>query len=221
MSAGKITSSVRSGTRRGEPCGGAARPSEPVRNPRNGRYLGASPAALLASLVLAASIALGVLGFGASSAWAQDDQTVEPIVGLWLVTVSYNHFVFDNVFSGWTSDGLEYDQHSGAPILIGYVCYGHWIKLKGHNTYALTHPFFNYNPGTSIWDSATAGLWNGTSGYLNWVVTVSDDGKTFTGKENSLNGVTGPNPYTGTGGTPFSGVTLSATKIEVDKTLLP
>jgi hypothetical protein len=220
MTAGKISSSVRSGKGTGDPCGGAARPSDPVRNLQNGRYLGASPAALLANLVLAASIALGVLGFGASSAWAGDAE-VEPIVGLWLITASYGTTVLDNVFSGWTSDGLEFDQHSGAPILIGYVCYGHWIKLKGHNTYALTHPFFNYNPGTSIWDSATAGLWNGTSGYQNWVVTVSDDGKTFTGTENGKGPVTGPNPYTGAGGTTFSGVTLSATKIEVDKTLLP
>jgi hypothetical protein len=210
MSAGKISSSVRSGKRTDGPCGGAARGADPVRNLQNGSYLGASPAALLANLVLAASIALVVLGFGASSAWAHDAE-VEPIVGLWRITFSFDGTVFDNVFSGWTSEGLEFDQHSGAPILTGYVCYGTWIKLK-NRTYANTHPFFDY-------DSKT-GVWAGTSGYLNYVVTVSDDGKTFTGKENSTDGVPGPNPYAG-GGTSFSGVTLSATKIEVDKTLLP
>jgi hypothetical protein len=66
----------------------------------------------------------------------------------------------------------------------------------------------------------TEGKWDGTSGYFNYTVTVSNDGKTFTGKENGKSGVPGPNPYA-TGGTPFSGLTLSATKIEVDKTLLP
>jgi hypothetical protein len=210
MSAEKISSSVFSGRRTGGPCGGAARRSHPVRNPQNGRYPGVSPAALLASLVLAATIALGVLGFGASSAWA-DDAEVEPIVGLWLITVSYNHYFLDNVYSGWTSDGLEFDQDI-SPILTGYICYGHWIKLKDH-TYGLTHPFFNF-------DSKT-GVWNGTSGYFNYTVTVSEDGKTFTGTQNGKNSVTGPNPYTGAGGTPYSGVMLSATKIEVDKTQLP
>ena len=50
--------------------------------------------------------------------------------------------------------------------------------------------------------------------------TVSNDGKTFTGKENGKFGVPGFNPYAA-GGTSFSGFTLSATKIEVDKSLLP
>jgi hypothetical protein len=160
-----------------------------------------------AKLALAGSIALATMGFGASTASAK-----EPIVGLWEITVSFGTQVVDNVFTGWTSDGLEFDQDTGSPILTGYVCYGQWIKLKGH-TYGLTHPYFNYDPVT--------GLWNGTSGYFNYTVTVSNDGKTFTGKENGLNPVTGANPYTGAGGTPFSGLTLSATKIEVDQSLLP
>jgi hypothetical protein len=157
-----------------------------------------------------AVVALVMIGFGASSASADRDSAAS-IVGLWRMTFSYGGSVFDNVFSGWTSDGLEFDQHTVSPILTGYVCYGTWIKLKDH-TYANTHPFFDY-------DSKT-GIWAGTSGYLNYVVTVSDDGKTFTGKENFTDGVPGPNPYAG-GGTSFSGVTLSATKIEVDKSLLP
>jgi len=173
-----------------------------------------------ANLALAGSIALAVLGFGASSASAHDERAeVEPIVGLWEITVSYGSTVLDNVFTGWTSDGLEFDQDTSSPILTGYVCYGQWIKL-GERTYGLTHPFFNYTPGVTIWDSTTAGIWDGTSGYFNYTVTVSKDGKTFTGKENGKGPVAGPDPYTGTGPT-FTGVDLSAKKIEVDKSLLP
>jgi len=176
--------------------------------------------ACCAKLALAGSLALAVLGFGASTAAAHDDKSeVEPIVGLWEITASYGSTVLDNVFTGWTSAGLEFDQDTGSPILTGYVCYGHWIKLKDH-TYGLSHPFFNYHAGATVWDSTTAGLWDGTSGYFNYTVTVSDDGKTFTGKENGKGPVTGPDPYTGTGPT-FTGVDLSGKKIEVDKSLLP
>ena len=76
------------------------------------------------------ALALLALGFVASNA-AADDHDREPIVGLWLLTVSGGGFS-DNVFSGWTKDGLEFDQDAAAPILTGYVCYGHWIKLKDH-----------------------------------------------------------------------------------------
>lgn len=60
---------------------------------------------------------------------------------------AYGGSVVDNVFSGWTSDGLEFDQDTGSPILTGYVCYGTWIKVGDHK-YALTHPYFDYNAGT-------------------------------------------------------------------------
>jgi hypothetical protein len=61
---------------------------------------------LVGLTVLAASIALVVLGFGASIASAE-----QPIVGLWLITVkdSGGNLV-DSIFSIWTSDGLESDQ---------------------------------------------------------------------------------------------------------------
>jgi hypothetical protein len=158
-------------------------------------------------VTLIATVMAAMLGLGASSALAK-----EPIVGLWLITVKNPvGTVIDHVLSGWTSDGLEFDQDTGAPILTGYICYGHWIKLGGR-TYGQTHPFFNYDPAT--------GMWDGTSGYLNYTVTVSQDGTTFTGKENVKNGVPGPNPYAA-GGTTHSGLTLSATKIEVDESLLP
>jgi hypothetical protein len=86
---------------------------------------------LVGLTVLAASFALVVLGFGASTASAE-----QPIVGLWLITVkdSGGNLV-DSIFSIWTSDGLESDQDI-APILTGYVCYGTWITIGGR-TYGL------------------------------------------------------------------------------------
>jgi hypothetical protein len=154
-------------------------------------------------------IAFSLWAFEASNALA-GDHSQEPIVGLWEITVTSGTTVVDYVFSGWTSDGLEFDQDI-SPVLSGYVCYGHWIKLKSQ-TYGLTHPYFDYSPST--------GIWAGTSGYFNYTVTVSNDGSTFTGKENGTDGVPGPNPYA-KGGKPFSGYTLSATKIEVNTSLLP
>ena len=59
-----------------------------------------------ANLAMAGSIALAVLGFGASTASAHGDPAkVEPIVGLWEITVSFGSTVVDNVFTSWTSDG--------------------------------------------------------------------------------------------------------------------
>jgi hypothetical protein len=97
------------------------------------------------------------------------------------------------------------------PILEGHICYGHWIKLQGR-TYAQTHPYFEYDEKT--------GEWAGTSGLINYKITVSDDGKTFTGQQSGKSGVPGPNPYAA-GGTSYAGITLNGTKVEVDKRLFP
>jgi hypothetical protein len=58
------------------------------------------------ALAWSLAVALMALGLGVSNAAAD-----EPIVGLWQITVkdSSGSF-FDSVFSGWTSDGLEFDQ---------------------------------------------------------------------------------------------------------------
>lgn len=158
------------------------------------------------SMIAATAIALAMLGLGASSAKAE-----EPIVGLWEITESCDGSVCDHIFSGWTSDGLEFDSDI-SPALVVPLCYGTWIKLK-ERTFALTHGYFDYD--------GTTGMWNGNSGYFDYVVTVSKDGKTFTGVANQTDQVPGPNPFAG-GGTPYTGtLTLSATKIEVDKSLLP
>jgi hypothetical protein len=165
------------------------------------------------------------LGFALSwSVQAQDQQggAREPIVGLWLVTVNYGGGSLDYVYSGWTSDGLEVDQDVASPMLTGYVCYGTWIKI-GHRKYALTHPYFNYNAGSIgppfPFDASTLGTWNGTSGYFNYVVTVSEDGQTFTGEQNGVGATSGPWPY---GAAPnYTGVTLSAMKVQVVRSYLP
>jgi hypothetical protein len=48
----------------------------------------------------------------------------EPIVGLWQITAKDSSGnIVDRVISGWTADGLEFDQDI-SPILTGYVCYG-------------------------------------------------------------------------------------------------
>ncbi len=155
--------------------------------------------------VLIAAVAAAMLGFGASGAFAD-----EPIVGMWQATATDGRTVLWNVITAWTSDGLEIEDYA-FPILEGHVCYGHWIKLQGR-TYGQTHPYFEYDP--------TTGEWTGTSAYINYTVTVSNDGKTYTGKQNGKFGVPGPNPYAA-GGTSWGPVTVNATKIEVDKSLLP
>jgi hypothetical protein len=59
-------------------------------------------------------------------------QGKEPIVGLWRILLTDDSGnIVDRVISGWTSDGLEFDQDI-SPMLTGYVCYGTWVKL-GHN----------------------------------------------------------------------------------------
>ncbi|MGA6970002.1 MAG: hypothetical protein WBY93_00110 [Candidatus Binatus sp.] len=170
--------------------------------------------ALLSRGTFAAAVAaLVLIGFGASSGSADQFPLTfrEPIVGLWQITLkdSGGNFI-DSVFSGWTSDGLEFDQDI-VPILTENVCYGTWIKLGAHS-YGLTHPFFDF--------VGTTGVWDGTSGHFEYTVTVANNGNSFTGKENFTYEVPGTNPYAG-GGTTLSGFTISATKITVNKSLLP
>ena len=146
----------------------------------------------------------------------------EAIVGLWLILVTdSNANITDRVFAGWTGDGLEFDQDI-SPILTGYVCYGTWVKV-GKNTYGLTHPFFDFMDVNSNGEGtlATVGHSDGTSGLLNYTVTVSKDGKTFTGKENVVV-VNGPNPYDPAATVLFTGsANLAATRISVNPSQLP
>jgi hypothetical protein len=146
----------------------------------------------------------------------------EAIVGLWMITVTdSNAAVTDRVFAGWTGDGLEFDQDI-VPILTGYVCYGTWVKV-GKNTYGLTHLFFDFMDVNSNGEGtpATVGHFDGTSGLLNYTVTGSKDGKTFTGKENIVV-VNGPNPHDPAATVLFTATeNLAATKISVNLSQLP
>jgi hypothetical protein len=151
-----------------------------------------------------------------------DNHGKEPIVGLWRITVTDDSGnVADRVISGWTSDGLEFDQDI-SPILTGYVCYGTWEKL-GHNTYGLTHPFFSFQDVNSNGEGSetTLGQWDGNSAYFDYKVKVAKNGKTFTGKT-VVKFVQGPDPYDPGATVLFTGTfDLSATKLGVDKSLLP
>jgi hypothetical protein len=146
----------------------------------------------------------------------------DPVVGLWQITTrDLSGTVVDRVFSGWTRDGLEFDQDI-APILTGEVCYGTFIRL-GDRTYGLTHPFFSFQDPNSNGEGTeeTEGQWDGTSGFFNYTITVSKDGKGFTGKE-FVQLVEGPNPYDPSATVLFTGnFTLSATKIRVNTSQLP
>lgn len=165
-----------------------------------------------------AMAALLLAGFAGTPA-----QAAEPIVGFWAITTKdADGKVVDHIFSGWTSDGLEFDQDI-SPVLIENACYGKWIKL-GNRTYGLTHPFFNFNDPNvnNEGTEETEGQWDGTSAVIGYRITVSKDGKTFTGKEN-FKVVSGPDPYDPKATVLFTqtGLTVSATKIQVDKSQLP
>lgn len=146
----------------------------------------------------------------------------EPIVGLWrIIATDDAGNIVDRVISGWTSDGLEFDQDV-SPILAGYVCYATWIKL-GHNTYGLTHPFFTFQDVNVNGEGSesTEGPWDGNSAYFDYKVNVDKTGKTFAGKM-VLKIVQGPDPYDPTATVLFTAAfNLSATKLEVDRSLLP
>jgi hypothetical protein len=153
---------------------------------------------------------LGLRPSGAAANERSGGARGEPIVGLWQATVKYGDTVLEDLIAAWTSDGLEFEDYD-LPILEGHICYGHWIKLQGR-TYGQTHPYFEYD--------ASTGEWAGTSGLISYTVTVSNDGKTFTGKVSGKFNVPGPNPYV-SGGTSYSGLTVTATKVAVDASQLP
>lgn len=165
-----------------------------------------------------AMAALMIVGFASANAQAK-----EPIVGFWAMTTKdADGNVVDHIFSGWTSDGLEFDQDV-VPILIENACYGKWIKV-GPRTYGLTHPFFNFNDINFNGEGTeeTEGQWDGSSGLITYTVIVAKDAKTFTGKE-ILKIVSGPDPYdpNATVLDTFLGMTVTGKRIDVDKSQLP
>jgi hypothetical protein len=172
---------------------------------------------LAKKMAIAGIAALMLLGIARVDAHA-----AEPIVGFWAITSDDGHGNIDHIFSGWTSDGLEFDQDV-SPVLIENSCYGAWIKT-GKRTYGLTHPFFNFEDPNVNGEGteATEGQWDGTSAVLTYTVEVSKDGTTFFGK-GTFKVVQGPNPYDPSATVLISSdtITLSAKKIRVDKSALP
>ena len=169
------------------------------------------------SLAIAATALLMLIGFASPNAYAK-----EPIVGFWAITSNDGQGGTDHIFSGWTSDGLEFDQDV-VPVLALNVCYGAWTKI-GKRTYGLTHPFFGFmDPRFNGEGTAeTAGEWDGTSAVLTYTVEVSKDGKSFTGK-GTFKVIDGPDPFDSNAEVLLSNdkITLTAKRIEVDKSALP
>ena len=169
------------------------------------------------SIALAAIAALMLVGLSSPKAFAK-----EPIVGFWMITSDDGQGNTDHIFSGWTADGLEFDQDIN-PILILNDCYGAWIRV-GKRTYGLTHPFYNFMDPNFNGEGTeqTEGQWDGTSGVLTYTVQVSKDGNSFTGK-GTFKIIQGADPYDPKAAVLFSNdsITLSAKKIAVDTSALP
>lgn len=127
-----------------------------------------------------------------------------PIVGLWHViyTNGADQSTFNDTFDSWHDDGLEFESAFLAPAG-GNVCVGVW-KRTGPRTVALHHVGWLFNPSTP---TATA-----TNSFtLDEVITVADDGTTYSGnftfKIWNLDGTPTPVEVTGT---------IAATRITVD-----
>lgn len=106
------------------------------------------------------------------------DASVDPIVGFWQVTLTAkgnqapgppDGVVLDKGFSQWHSDGTEILNSSRAPVTQSF-CLGVW-KNMGHAHYKLNHFPISWDPNSNL-----VGLAN-----IREEVTLSADGKTFTG----------------------------------------
>src|SRR5215471_19163799 len=64
------------------------------------------------------SLAFGLITLGLTSSEAA---ALEPIVGLWQASASYDDTPLWNVIMAWTSDGLEVEDYA-LPILEGHIC---------------------------------------------------------------------------------------------------
>src|SRR5438309_2280984 len=103
------------------------------------------------------------------------------------------------------------------------VCLLRHLDQPWHNTYGLTHPFFTFQDVNVNGEGSesTEGQWDGNSAYFDYKVNVDKTGKTFAGKM-VLKIVQGPDPYDPNATVLFTGTfNLSATKLGVDKNLLP
>jgi len=136
--------------------------------------------------MLIAVVAVAMLGFRASSAFAD-----EPIVGLWLATWidksggPSDRTVFSYVWDVWHADRTETQNDSG-PVIAGFVCQGAWKPL-GKRTYFLSHPSFSYTGARGDLDTSNSAV-------VYEKVTVSQDGNSFQGT-GLIKAYTGIDPF--------------------------
>ena len=88
----------------------------------------------------------GEFGPGLPLLVADRDDSVDGIVGFWIVTyVLPDGTVFGNGFQQWHSDGTEIHYDTQAPAARGNVCLGIWKKTE-RSHYSLNHFFQNWDP---------------------------------------------------------------------------
>ena len=162
-------------------------------------------------LSVAIVVAFALLVLGAMSTVARAD---EPIVGMWQATWTdaTTHAVVLNLWDVWHSDHTETQNDSG-PVITGFVCQGAWISL-GQRTYGLTHPAFNYVGSDGHLDTTSVML-------IFEKVTVSKDGKTFSGP-GIIKVLSGIDPFDPSASLISSeNININAKRVTVDPSQLP
>jgi hypothetical protein len=157
------------------------------------------------------------------------DESRDPIVGGWELTLSTGGSITDYIFEQFHSDGTEIEDDI-TDVLSGNVCMGVWEKLHD-GTYGVTHPSFNFygydiHPGGVLFQNPAnppamglAGQPDGTLTVLFFRLTVSKNGQTLSGKVNveSCNSL---DFSTATCSAPFT-FDVSGKRIKVNTSQLP
>ena len=164
---------------------------------------------VLRNLAIVTFFALLLLGATSTSVRAD-----EPIVGLWQATWTdaVTNGVVLNHWDAWHSDHTETQNDSG-PVITGFVCQGAWISL-GQRTFGLTHPAFNYVGADGHLDTTSVML-------IFEKVTVSKDGKTFSGP-GIIKVLSGIDPFDPSASLISSeNININAKRVTVDPSQLP
>lgn len=125
----------------------------------------------------------------------------DPVVGVWYVVYTSGGKTFNETVDTWHSDGTEFES-AYLPVLAGNICEGVWKPTGWHKVR-------NHHVGW-LFDAVKGGTANGTF-TIDENITVSNDGKTYTGSFTFQ-------PYDITGkaeGGPVQG-TMLATRITVN-----
>ena len=163
---------------------------------------------------LIAAVWMAALGFGASSAFAD-----EPIVGLWLATWTdasggpSDGTVIANIWDVWHADRTE-TQNDNGPVIAGFVCQGAWQPL-GKRTYFLSHPSFAYTGADGHLDTTFSSV-------IYEKVTVSKDRNSYqgTGLIESFSGIDPFDPSATAIVPPFP-IKITAKRVVPDPSQLP